>query len=73
VLTGDAIHHPIQVCYPEWSAAFCEDPAQSAACRRRLVERLADTSTLVLPAHFPSPTAGWIRSHRDRWRFEFLD
>lgn len=73
VLTGDAIHHPIQVCYPEWSAAFCEDPAQSAACRRRLVERLADTSTLVLPAHFPSPTAGWIRAHRDRWRFDFLD
>ena len=73
VLTGDAIHHPIQIRYPEWSAAFCEDPALSAVCRRRLVERLADTSTLVLPAHFPSPTAGWIRSDRDRWRFEFLD
>jgi glyoxylase-like metal-dependent hydrolase (beta-lactamase superfamily II) len=73
VLSGDVIHHPVQVKYPEWSAAFCEDPVLSAACRRRFVETHADTGTLILPAHFPSPTAGWIRSDGSRWRFDFLD
>jgi len=72
VFSGDVLHHPIQVAYPEWSAAFCEDPAQSALTRRRLVETCADTPTLVLPAHFPDPTAGHIVSAADRWRFRFL-
>jgi len=73
VLSGDVIHHPLQVKYPEWSAAFCEDPAASAACRRRFVEAHADTETLILPAHFPAPTAGYIRSHGNRWRYSFAD
>jgi glyoxylase-like metal-dependent hydrolase (beta-lactamase superfamily II) len=71
VLSGDVIHHPIQVKYPEWSAAFCEDPVMSADCRRRFVERHADSGTLILPAHFPAPAAGRILSAGDRWRYEF--
>jgi len=73
VLSGDVIHHPLQVKYPEWSAAFCEDPSASAVCRRRFVETHADTDTLILPAHFPAPTAGFIRSHGNRWRYSFAD
>lgn len=73
VFSGDTIHHPLQVKYPEWSSAFCEDPAASAVCRRHFVETHADTATLILPAHFPAPTAGHIRSDRDRWRYAFVD
>ncbi|MFO1425857.1 MAG: MBL fold metallo-hydrolase [Steroidobacteraceae bacterium] len=73
VMSGDVLHHPIQVVYPEWSAAFCEDPVQSAAMRRRFVETHADRDVIVLPAHFPAPTAGRIRSRGARWRFEFSD
>jgi glyoxylase-like metal-dependent hydrolase (beta-lactamase superfamily II) len=72
VFSGDVIHHPVQVKYPEWSAAFCEDKLQSAACRRRFVETHAEAGTLVLPAHFPAPTAGRIRRDAARWRFEFI-
>ncbi len=71
VLSGDVLHHPIQVRYPEWSAAFCEDPILSARCRRTFVDRFADTATLVMPAHFPAPTYGFIRSSGSRCRFEF--
>jgi glyoxylase-like metal-dependent hydrolase (beta-lactamase superfamily II) len=73
VLSGDVIHHPLQVKYPEWSSAFCEDPAASAACRREFVARHADAGTLVVPAHFPAPTAGRIRRDGERWRYEFVD
>jgi glyoxylase-like metal-dependent hydrolase (beta-lactamase superfamily II) len=73
VLSGDVLHHPIQVMYPEWSAQFCEDPLQSAVVRRRFVETHAERGTLVLPAHFPAPTAGRIRRAGERWRYEFVE
>ncbi len=73
VLSGDVMHHPIQVTYPEWSAQFCEDPVLSARYRQRFVETHADTNTLILPAHFPTPSAGHIRSRATRWRYEFVE
>lgn len=72
VLSGDVMHHPIQVMYPEWSAAFCEDPVLSASCRQQFMETHAEAGTLVLPAHFPAPTAGRIRRAGSRWRYEFV-
>jgi len=73
VFCGDVLHHPIQVAHPEWSAAFCEDRVQSARTRRHFVAANADTGTLVIPAHFPTPTVGRIRSDGSRWRYDFVD
>jgi glyoxylase-like metal-dependent hydrolase (beta-lactamase superfamily II) len=73
VFCGDVLHHPIQVAHPEWSAAFCEDRAQSARTRQHFVASHADTGTLVIPAHFPAPTAGRIRADGSRWRYDFVD
>lgn len=72
VLSGDVLHHPIQVMYPEWSSEFCEDPQRSAQCRLRFVEAHAERGSLVLPAHFPAPTAGRIRRAGSRWRYDFV-
>lgn len=71
ILSGDVMHHPLQVVYPQWSAQFCEDPQLSARYRQHFVESHADTNTLILPAHFPAPTAGRIRRDGTRWRYEF--
>jgi glyoxylase-like metal-dependent hydrolase (beta-lactamase superfamily II) len=60
LLTGDVMHHPVQLVRPAWSSAFCEDPAQSHHTRRALLERCAETDILVCPAHFASPTLGHI-------------
>jgi glyoxylase-like metal-dependent hydrolase (beta-lactamase superfamily II) len=60
LLTGDVIHHPAQLVRPDWSSAFCENPAQSHHTRRTLIERCAESDTLVCPAHFASPTLGHI-------------
>jgi len=73
VFCGDVLHHPIQVAHPEWSAAFCEDRVQSALTRQQFVAAHADTGTIVIPAHFPAPTAGRIRADGSRWRYDFLD
>jgi glyoxylase-like metal-dependent hydrolase (beta-lactamase superfamily II) len=59
LITGDTAHSPIQFAHPELAATpFDADSEQAADTRRRLVDRYADTDTLVLGTHFPPPTAG---------------
>lgn len=60
VFTGDAIHHQLQLLYPELSCRADTDMALAAVNRRALLERHADSDTIVMPAHFPMPTAGRI-------------
>ena len=69
VLSGDVLHHPLQLVRPEWSSRACEDKAQSATTRRALIERYADTDTLMAPAHFASPSIGHIVSHRGAFAY----
>jgi len=63
-LTGDVIHHPIQVEHPEWSTCFCWDPQLSAETRLKTLTTVAQQDAWLLPAHFPTPTATRIR-HTD--------
>ena len=71
VVTGDLMHHALQVREPAWSTIFDWDPAQGIESRRRFLAEVADTDTLVLPVHFPDPTAGRVLSadRGFRWRF----
>ena len=64
------MHHPVQVAYPEWNSRYCFDPEKSAATRRDIVERCADTDTVVLAAHFAEPVAARIISKGDRWKLD---
>ena len=68
VFTGDCMHHPVQVAYPEWNSRYCFDPEKSAATRRDIVERCEDADTVVLAAHFAVPVAARIISKGDRWK-----
>ncbi|NQV57669.1 MAG: MBL fold metallo-hydrolase [Rhodospirillales bacterium] len=70
VIAGDAVHHPIQIAYPEWNSRFCMDADQSRATRKKFVERHADTDTLILAAHFPAPTVGRIVGNGARCKFQ---
>jgi glyoxylase-like metal-dependent hydrolase (beta-lactamase superfamily II) len=67
LLTGDVAHHPCQMAHLDWSSTADSDPLQSAATRRELFSRFADTETLVIGGHF---TAGHIR--RDGAAFKFV-
>ena len=66
LFTGDSFHHPIQVAYPEWSTGFCSDLELSAVARRNIIERLVDTDTYMLAAHFEDPTVARIVSNGAR-------
>ncbi len=69
VLSGDVVHHPLQVRFPEASSAFCFDAARSAATRRAFLEAASESRRLLLPAHFPAPTAGHIATRADEFYF----
>jgi glyoxylase-like metal-dependent hydrolase (beta-lactamase superfamily II) len=60
VFTGDAIHHQLQLLYPHLSCRADTDMVQSAKTRRALMEKHAESDTLIMPAHFPMPIAGRI-------------
>ncbi|MFI9353879.1 MBL fold metallo-hydrolase [Streptomyces lydicus] len=69
LITGDALHHPVQMAHPGITSCVDVDPRQAAATRRRLLASLADSGTLVLGTHFPAPTAGLVTAHGDAYGF----
>ncbi len=66
LITGDSFHTVVQFAHPEVSATYADfDSAAATATRRRLIDGLIDTPTLVLGTHFARPTAGHVRSSQD--------
>jgi glyoxylase-like metal-dependent hydrolase (beta-lactamase superfamily II) len=58
---GDALHSPIQVGHPEWSAVVDHDPARAAEQRHRLVAELAEPDTIGFGIHFADVGFGRVR------------
>jgi glyoxylase-like metal-dependent hydrolase (beta-lactamase superfamily II) len=73
IMIGDLMHHPVQCAEPDWSSCFCVDPAQARSTRRSFLQRYEDSPTLILPAHFPTPTAGRIRRAGSAWEYRFME
>lgn len=73
VITGDLIHTPIQARYPHLEMCVDQDPKQAVATRRAFLERFCDTDTLCCFAHFPSPSAGFVRRWGDGFQCEFTE
>jgi glyoxylase-like metal-dependent hydrolase (beta-lactamase superfamily II) len=57
IMSGDVIHHPVQIERPTWSSRFDTDPDAARITRQQLLERVADTETQLLGAHFSGPSA----------------
>ncbi|KPI12359.1 beta-lactamase domain protein [Actinobacteria bacterium OV450] len=68
LITGDSIHHPVQLSHPHVHSCVDTDPAQAIRTRARLPEALADTDALLLGTHFPQPTAGTVRRENGHYR-----
>ena len=60
LITGDFMHHPCQIAYPEWASTADSDAAMGVATRERMFEQLAGTPVLVIGTHFAGATAGRI-------------
>jgi glyoxylase-like metal-dependent hydrolase (beta-lactamase superfamily II) len=69
VITGDVVHHPVQMAEPDWENNFDMDKAAGAATRKSFFARYEDKPALVITSHFADPTAGRIVKDGARWRF----
>jgi glyoxylase-like metal-dependent hydrolase (beta-lactamase superfamily II) len=76
--SGETLHSPVHVLYPEWSLFPAPgsnyDPA-AAASRRAVLDHCATTGHLLAPAHFQTPHACRIALSDDgryllSWRTE---
>jgi glyoxylase-like metal-dependent hydrolase (beta-lactamase superfamily II) len=72
VITGDLMHHALQIHRPSWSTMFCWDPIEAADSRTRFLANVADTDTKLLPIHFPNPSVGRVESNGDRFRWRYV-
>ena len=73
VMSGDLMHHAAQCAEPDWSSCFCVDPARARSTRRSFLQRYENSPVIILPAHFPTPTAGTIRRAGSAWQFQFME
>jgi glyoxylase-like metal-dependent hydrolase (beta-lactamase superfamily II) len=68
LITGDSIHHPVQLAHPHLTSCVDIDPAQAVRSRHQLLDAVTDTDTLLLGTHFPQPTGGVVRREDGRYR-----
>ena len=73
VLLGDAIHHPMQVLFPDLSTRADSDMDVARVSRRALIDKHAGTGNLVMPHHFSTPSCGTIEPAGETFRFDFVD
>jgi glyoxylase-like metal-dependent hydrolase (beta-lactamase superfamily II) len=73
VITGDLMHHPVQIAEPGWGSHFDSDAAEASATRRAFCARYGGQPVTVLGTHFHHPTAGRIVQHGEAWRLAVPD
>jgi glyoxylase-like metal-dependent hydrolase (beta-lactamase superfamily II) len=68
IITGDMMHHPIQLAVPDVPGNFDMDKEQGARTRRAFIERYQERKVLIIGSHFCEPTSGWIVREGSAWK-----
>ena len=68
---GDVLHHLLQVYYPHWNFPKNSDAEQARVSRRMVLEQLAASGALMLPAHVGAPFAGHVDATGQGFRPRF--
>lgn len=71
-MTGDVIHHRVQLVYPKLSTIADSDQSLSRRNRTALMERHADSGSILFPAHFRAPSFGSLRSKIGKDGYDFV-
>lgn len=70
LITGDLMHHPVQIARPDWSSGFDSDQDWSRRTRLAFLENCVSQPTLVIGTHFAAPTAGRVVREGETYRLE---
>jgi glyoxylase-like metal-dependent hydrolase (beta-lactamase superfamily II) len=69
IITGDTIHHPVQMAHPDWATPYDSDRRAAEATRRALLKDWSENPVLVIGTHFAAPTAGHVQRDGDEFKF----
>jgi glyoxylase-like metal-dependent hydrolase (beta-lactamase superfamily II) len=70
-MCGDLIHSPLQLAEPGWSCNSDYDLAAAADTRKTFLNTHCESDTLILTAHFPSPSIGHIITRGNSYDFTY--
>ncbi|MFN8023710.1 MAG: MBL fold metallo-hydrolase [Acidimicrobiales bacterium] len=70
LVTGDFVHHPVQLSEPQWAEIADVDVELARATRRRMFADAAERQLFVIGTHFPTAPAGRVVADGEVWRFE---
>jgi glyoxylase-like metal-dependent hydrolase (beta-lactamase superfamily II) len=70
VITGDMMHHPIQLAEPDRAANFDMDQEEGLKTRKEMFNRLADKNILLIGTHFSGPSSGYVVKDGARWKLK---
>ncbi len=70
LITGDFIHHPVQVGRPELGSPADTDGAQAVETRRRCLDDARARGVALFGTHFAAPAAGHVRRGDDGDRLD---
>ena len=61
LITGDFIHHPVQMTKTDWCSPADFDQKLALLTRETLLEKYVNQDILIIGTHFATPTAGHIK------------
>jgi glyoxylase-like metal-dependent hydrolase (beta-lactamase superfamily II) len=70
VITGDMMHHPIQLLRPQLCSRFAWDAPLARTTRRAFLERYEGRDIPIIGTHFAPPTWGRVVAHKDAFRLD---
>ncbi|WP_246106609.1 MBL fold metallo-hydrolase [Pseudonocardia kunmingensis] len=60
LLLGDVVHSVVELAERDWEAVFDVDPVAASAVRNALADEVADSTDVVVGAHFPGLRFGRV-------------
>ena len=60
IFSGDLMHQPVQIVYPDWNSCFCADAEMARSSRKRILELCVEHRAMLFPAHFGGSHAGFV-------------
>ena len=61
LITGDFIHHPVQMTKTNWCSPADYDQKLAQFTRETLMQRYANKDILIIGTHFATPSVGYIK------------
>lgn len=69
LITGDMVHSPLQIKYPEIGMISDYDSAEAGRTRRSIFAQCCDDDILLCTAHFPGNPIGRVQQQGSAFRF----